>query len=100
LEGFGLPPLEAMACGTPVVYSSAGSLPEVVGDAALAVRPGNVEDMSAALLHVLSEPHLYATLGRKALERAAQFSWRTAAQQTLDVYRHATSTSRHHGRHV
>ena len=92
LEGFGLPPLEAMACGTPVVYSSAGSLMEVVGDAALPVRPGHLEDLSTALLRVLGEPRLHATLGQKALERAAQFSWQTAAQQTLDVYRRAAST--------
>jgi len=89
-EGFGLPPLEAMACGTPVICSSAGSLPEVVGDAALLVRPGNVEDLVEALLRVLSEPDLRATLERRGLERAASFTWRAAAESTRDVYRRAS----------
>jgi glycosyltransferase involved in cell wall biosynthesis len=87
LEGFGLPPLEAMACGTPVVCSNATSLPEVVGDAGLLVHPGSVEAMAEALLRILSEPDLRATLASRALQRAAQFSWRAAAQQTRDVYR-------------
>jgi glycosyltransferase involved in cell wall biosynthesis len=88
-EGFGLPPLEAMACGTPVICSHASSLPEVVGDAALLVAPDSVEEMAAALLRVLGEPHLRATLARRSLERAARFTWQAAAQQTLDVYRRA-----------
>ncbi len=94
-EGFGLPPLEAMACGTSVICSSAGSLPEVVGDAALLVRPGNVEDLAEALLRVLSEPDLRGILERRGLERAASFSWTAAAESTRDVYRRASrATSR------
>jgi len=88
-EGFGLPPLEAMACGTPVICSGAGSLPEVVGDAALLVRPGNVDDLAEALWRVLNEPDLHALLPLRALARAASFSWRTAAESTRDVYRRA-----------
>jgi glycosyltransferase involved in cell wall biosynthesis len=90
-EGFGLPPLEAMACGTPVVCSSAASLEEVVGQAALLVRPGRVDDLAEAIARVLTDPVLRATLSRRGLERAARFSWTTAAQQTLDLYRRASS---------
>jgi len=88
-EGFGLPPLEAMACGVPVISSDAGALREVLGDAALLVPPGAVEETATALLRVLGEPDLRAALVRKGLQRAAQFSWRTAAEQTREVYRRA-----------
>jgi glycosyltransferase involved in cell wall biosynthesis len=85
-EGFGLPPLEAMACGTPVVASNVSSLPEVVGDAALLVDPYNVEELAEAMYRVLTEQELHEQLRRKGLERAQLFSWEETARKTLKVY--------------
>jgi len=84
-EGFGLPPLEAMACGTPVVASRASSLPEVVGDAGILVDPNDTEQIAEALLRVIEHPALRAELSQKAVKRAALFSWSTTARQTLEV---------------
>ncbi len=86
-EGFGLTPLEAMACGTPVVVSNVSSLPEVVGDAALLVDPLCDDEITVALWRVLSDSALAAELRTKGLQRAAVFSWQRAAQQTMAVYR-------------
>jgi glycosyltransferase involved in cell wall biosynthesis len=88
-EGFGLPPLEAMACGTPVVCSHVASLPEVVGDAAVTVAPTDTEALAQALLDVLTQPGLHASLRARGLRRAAQFSWDRCAAETLAVYREA-----------
>lgn len=85
-EGFGLPPLEAMACGVPVISSNAASLPEVVGDAAIQVDPLNVRGLADAMRTVLTDPELQASLRQRGLERARQFSWDTAARQLLQVY--------------
>ena len=90
-EGFGLPVLEAMACGVPVVCSKTSSLPEVTGDAALLVDPLNVDALTEALRRVLSEPSLAADLRARGLARAARFSWARAAQETLAVYRRLIS---------
>jgi glycosyltransferase involved in cell wall biosynthesis len=84
-EGFGLPPLEAMACGTPVVTSRTTAMPEVVGDAALLVDPLNEEELADALLRVVESTELRAQLRARGLQRAAQFSWERAAQETLRV---------------
>lgn len=89
-EGFGLPPLEAMACGCPVVASDRASLPEVVGEAGLLVPADDVAALTGALARVLTEPALRAELIRRGFERAGQFSWDTAARETLAVYRRAT----------
>jgi glycosyltransferase involved in cell wall biosynthesis len=89
LEGFGLPALEAMACGVPVVTSSTTSLPEVCGDAARLVNPARVEEMADALVEVVTEPTLRAELRRRGLARAAQFSWRAVAGALLSIYREA-----------
>lgn len=86
-EGFGLTPLEAMACGTPVIVSNVSSLPEVVGDAALLVNPQQDEEITIALWRLLSDPGLRAELREKGLRRAAAFSWQRAAEQTMAVYR-------------
>ncbi|HET8647340.1 MAG TPA: glycosyltransferase family 1 protein, partial [Vicinamibacteria bacterium] len=74
-EGFGLPPLEAMACGTPVVTSRISSLPEVVGDAAVLVDPYSVDDIADGLERVLGDEALRADLIARGRERVAQFSW-------------------------
>jgi len=86
-EGFGLPPLEAMACGTPVIVSNVSSLPEVVGDAGMLVPPEDVEALTVALWRVLSDENLRNEMRIKGLKRAATFSWKRAAQETLAVYR-------------
>ena len=86
-EGFGLPPLEAMACGTPTIVSNVSSLPEVVGDAALLVDPANWEEIAVAIHRLLSDDHLHAEMREKGLQRARFFSWESAARRTLEVYK-------------
>jgi glycosyltransferase involved in cell wall biosynthesis len=86
-EGFGLTPLEAMACGTPVVVSNTSSLPEVVGDAGHLVDPNDVEAWSVGLWRVLSDRDLHKEMCEKGLRRAATFSWQRTARETLRVYR-------------
>jgi glycosyltransferase involved in cell wall biosynthesis len=86
-EGFGLPVLEAMASGCPVVTSNSSSLPEAAGDAALLVDPLDVEALSGSIRAVLADEILSNGLVRKGFERVKHFSWDRAAAQTLDVYR-------------
>jgi glycosyltransferase involved in cell wall biosynthesis len=88
-EGFGLPPLEAMACGTPVVTSNVSSLPEVVGDAAILVNPENVFDIARGIREVLLDEPLRAELIRRGREQAARFSWERTARQVLEIYQEA-----------
>lgn len=85
-EGFGLPPLEAMACGIPVLASNASSLPEVVGDAALLVNPLDIDDIFINLEKLLSNEMLRQDLSKKGLERSKQFTWARTAKLTMDVY--------------
>lgn len=85
-EGFGLPPLEAMACGAPVVASDASSLPEVLGDAALLVPPDDVAGWAAALWRALADARLRDELRRRGLARAALFSYERTARETVAVY--------------
>jgi len=85
-EGFGLPPLEAMACGTPVVCSNRPSLPEIVGDAALMVDAENVEELAAAMRRALEDEALRAELITKGLAQARRFPWEKAAQSLLAAY--------------
>jgi alpha-1,3-rhamnosyl/mannosyltransferase len=85
-EGFGFPPLEAMACGTPVIASDTSSLPEVIGDAGLLVDPHDVNAIAATLERVASDPNLRTDLQQRSLNRAAQFSWERTARLTLDIY--------------
>jgi glycosyltransferase involved in cell wall biosynthesis len=87
-EGFGLPPLEAMACGTPVIASRASSLPEAVGDAGLLIGPTDVDDMAQALARVLSDEDLRAELRTKGLQRAASFTWQRTAEEWLAAIEH------------
>ena len=85
-EGFGLPPLEAMACGTPVIGSTAASLPEVIGDGGLLVPPDDVDALSEAMSRLWNDAELRATLRQRALAHAASFHWSKAARETLQAY--------------
>lgn len=85
-EGFGLPPLEALACGAPVICSNTSSLPEVVGDAALLVNPRDVNEIVNAIARVLTDQTLRNELRVKGFAQAARFSWERAARETLAVY--------------
>ena len=93
-EGFGLPPLEAMACGVPVVSSNAASLPEVVGDAGLLLPPRDVRGWVTTLDRVLDDGQLRSDLSARGVSRARLFSWDTAARRTLEVYRSVMSEAR------
>ena len=90
-EGFGLPPLEAMACGTPVVSSTGGSLPEIVGPAAVIVPRFEPEAWAAALEALLADGGRRAALSAAGLRHAATFTWRETARRTFDVYRRVFS---------
>ncbi len=87
-EGFGLPPLEAMACGTPVVCANVSSLPEVVGEAALTCDPYDEASLAESLRRLHRDPALRQQLRERGLRQAARFSWARAAQETWEVYRH------------
>ncbi len=97
-EGFGMPALEAMACGRAVVCSSTSALPEVVDGAALLFDPYSVDEMVRALADLLLDAELRARMERLGLQRAAHFSWQNAAQKTLEVYHSVAEMSREAGR--
>jgi glycosyltransferase involved in cell wall biosynthesis len=86
-EGFGIPPLEAMACGAPVVASRIPAVSEVVGRAGYLIDPHNVEDITHAILSVLTQDGLRMTLRQRGLERASRFSWEGMARQMLELYK-------------
>jgi glycosyltransferase involved in cell wall biosynthesis len=86
-EGFGIPPLEAMACGVPVITSNTTSIPEIVGDAALLINPQNGEELKEALLKIMNDKNLRNTLISRGFEQVKKFSWRKMAEETLGVYR-------------
>jgi len=85
-EGFGFPPLEAMACGVPVVVSKISSLPEVCGDAALYVNPYNISDMVMKIQMALEDEGLRSELIQKGLKQACSFSWKRCAEETVKVF--------------
>ena len=86
-EGFGLPPLEAMASGVPVIVSNRASLPEVVGDAGEVMDPADAAQMAASVLALLADPDLRRELARRGIDRAGRFTWSACASATSDVYR-------------
>ncbi|MCK4452327.1 MAG: glycosyltransferase family 4 protein, partial [Anaerolineae bacterium] len=88
-EGFGMPVLEAQACGTPVLTSNVSSLPEAAGDAASMVDPYDVEALAAELDRLLTDKPLRHELRKRGLAHASQFTWPLMAQETADVYRRA-----------
>ncbi|HNT75442.1 MAG TPA: glycosyltransferase family 1 protein [Anaerolineae bacterium] len=85
-EGFGLPPLEALACGTPVIAAHTASLPEVVGEGGLLAAPDDVAGLAAALIRLLTDAAFYQEKRAAALTQAARFSWETTARRTLESY--------------
>jgi glycosyltransferase involved in cell wall biosynthesis len=85
-EGFGLPPLEAMASGTPVVTSNVSSMPEVVGDAAVLIDPYSVDSIVEGVRRVLTNPELASDLRARGIERAREFSWERSVARTRDLY--------------
>jgi len=85
-EGFGLPPLEAMQCGLPVITSNTSSLPEVVGDAAITIAPKDEDALCQAMWRLLKDDALCAVLGQKGILRAKQFSWEKCASDTFKIY--------------
>ena len=92
-EGFGLPVLEAMACGVPVITSNISAMPEVAGDAAVLVEPNNSQDLAAAIERVVTDEALRRSLIEKGLRRSSLFSWQKAACHTLDLYRQVASSA-------
>ena len=86
-EGFGLPVLEAMACGTPVITSNRTSLPEVAGDAALLIDPTRPESLATAMTSIMHDGELRQSLRAKGLTRARAFTWDAVAEQTVAIYR-------------
>lgn len=86
-EGFGLPVVEAMACGTPVITSNITSLPEVAGDGAITVSPMDYDAIGDNLLRLVEDEKFYADMSKKALQRAAMYSWDKTVQDTLEVYK-------------
>jgi len=90
-EGFGMPLLEAMACGTPVVTTTSSSLPEVVGDAGLTVDATDADALGEALLRLLNDAGLRAELRERGLLQARRFAWRERAERTLAVYQEAAA---------
>lgn len=95
-EGFGLPVLEAMACGTPVITSSGTSLAEVAGDAAMMVTPGNVEELEQAINRLRSDRFLRESLRKKGLERVPRYNWEATARSTIQVYENVVGRRQQH----
>jgi glycosyltransferase involved in cell wall biosynthesis len=85
-ESFGIPLLEAMACGAPVISSNTSSMPEIAGDAALLVDPYRAEEITAAMIRLTSDEPLRKEMVKKGIPQAAKFSWRSMAENVLAIY--------------
>ncbi len=94
-EGFGLPPLESMACGTPVVTSNSTAIPEIVGDAAILVDPLNATEIAGALEMVLSSTEVRVELVEKGKDKATKYHWRICAEETRKIYQRVIETRAH-----
>lgn len=92
-EGFGLPVLEAMACGTPVITSNVSSMPEIVGDAGVLIAPNNSHALAQSMLELIDDPIARQRLSVKGQERSADFSWKRTAEKTIAVYRHVLNAT-------
>lgn len=90
-EGFGIPVLEAMCCGTPVITSNISSMPEVAGEGAILINPHSIEELRDAMIQCLSNKELSDELRKKGLERAKKFSWEKTARQTIRVFRNVVN---------
>jgi glycosyltransferase involved in cell wall biosynthesis len=95
-EGFGLPILEAMACGCPVITSGVSSMPEVAGDAAVLIDPGDVDSIAAAMKELLNGPEKCESLISRGLERAGTFTWQKSAEAHMELYRRILKWRYHH----
>ncbi|PWT89360.1 MAG: glycosyltransferase family 1 protein, partial [Acidobacteria bacterium] len=89
-EGFGLPAMEALACGAPVAASSTGSLPEILGESAQYFDPQNQDEMCRIIRKILADQNLAQKMKENGLQRAAQYSWTKASQQALSIFREMT----------
>jgi glycosyltransferase involved in cell wall biosynthesis len=96
-EGFGLPIIEAMRCGAPVITSNISCMPEVAGEAALLVDPYSVDEIAAAMVRLHNEPDLRQRLRAQGLVRGAEFSWERCARETLAAYRDVWARTRARG---
>lgn len=85
-EGFGLPPIEAMACGTPCITSNSTSIPEIVGDGAITCEPNDIDDIADKMLTLLENEKLYREMSIKGLEKSSSFSWKKTAVETMSIY--------------
>ncbi|MHA1380624.1 MAG: glycosyltransferase family 4 protein [Candidatus Helarchaeota archaeon] len=97
-EGFGIPPLEALACGTPTISSNISSMPEVVGDAGILIDPSNTKELSQMIFKLLSSKNLRENFRKKGLERAKEFSSERMAKKTIDSYRKVLGKSDKYGK--
>lgn len=93
-EGFGLPPLEAMQCGTPVIVSNTSSLPEVVGDAGILIDPTNKDELHHAMWKLINDERSQKELSQKSIARASQFTWEKSVDKTVEVYRTAVGSKK------
>jgi len=92
-EGFGLPPLEAMACGTPVITSNTSSLPEVIGDAGIMVDPTDINSLCESMYILLTDKELWNRMSNMGRERSRMFSWEKTSKKILKVYDEVLSMS-------